>query len=65
MWEIWGGYVDHNDSESVAAGIIGLLNKSEKELREYGFKTRKRIVDNYSYENRKTKIQQIINDMSI
>ncbi len=60
-----GVYVDHNDPESVAAGIINLLKNSEEELHEFSLKARKRIVDNYSYGNRKTKIQQIISDMSI
>lgn len=60
-----GVYVDHNDCESVASGIIDLLEISDKELHDFGFKARNRIVDNYSYENRKAKIQYIVAHMNI
>lgn len=58
-----GIYVNHNDPKSVAAGIIDLLKKGEKERHEIGLKARSRIVENFSYEQRKKSIQQIINNI--
>jgi len=58
-----GVYVDHNDPKSVAAAIINLLRKSENERKEIGLKARSRIIKNFSYENRKRLIKQIIKDI--
>lgn len=55
-----GIYVDHNNPKSVATGIISLLRKSEAERREIGLRERKRIVNNFSYEQRKESLKQII-----
>lgn len=58
-----GVYVNHNDPESVAAGIISLLKKSKKERCEMGLKARSRIIENFSYEQRKESIKQIIENI--
>ena len=55
-----GVFVDHNDPESVAAGIIELLAKTEAERRALGAEARRRIVEHYSYEKRREAMQQII-----
>ena len=55
-----GIYVDHNDPNAVANGIIDLLNKNETERFNLGLKARRRIVENFTYEQRKENIKQII-----
>ena len=59
-----GFFVDHNDPQSVAAGITNLLSKSDAELREIGEKARNRIVEHFSYEQRRAAIQRVIEDIS-
>ena len=58
-----GIYVNHNNSESVASGIISLLRKNEAECREIGLRARKRIVNKFSYEQRKKSIKQTIENI--
>lgn len=59
-----GVFVDHNDPRSVAAGIMGLLAKSEQELLAIGAQTRARIIEHFSYEKRRAAIRRIIEDLS-
>jgi glycosyltransferase involved in cell wall biosynthesis len=58
-----GVFVDHNDPESVAAGIVGLLAKTELERRAIGAQARRRIIEHYSYEKRKQAMQRVIADL--
>lgn len=60
----YGVFVDHNDPQSVAAGILDLLSRSDAELRHIGNRARARIVEHFSYETRKRAIQRIIEDIS-
>ena len=55
-----GIFVDHNDPKSVANGIIGLLRLPEKERDKIGLNGRARIVNNFTYEARKERIEEII-----
>jgi len=59
-----GVFVDHNDPQSVAAGIVGLLSKTEQERRRIGTEARARIVEHYSYENRGAAIRRVIEELS-
>jgi len=59
-----GVYVDHNDYIDVAKGIIETLSKSENELKIIRQKMRKRIIDNFNYEKRKTEIKRLIDSIS-
>jgi glycosyltransferase involved in cell wall biosynthesis len=58
-----GAYVDHNDPESVAAGVLRLLTMPGEEARLLGSKARQRIEEHFSYEGRKTKVQFLINNL--
>lgn len=58
--ESHGVFVDHNDPQSVAAGIINLLSKTEQERHVIGEELRARIIERYSYEQRRATIQRII-----
>jgi glycosyltransferase involved in cell wall biosynthesis len=58
-----GTYVDHNDPDSVATGIIGLLDKTDEERTELGLKSRQRIIEKFSCKQRKEAIRQIINNL--
>lgn len=60
-----GVFVDHNDPRSVAAGIVGLLAKSEEERRSIGAAARARIIEHYSYEKRRAAIQQVIEEVTV
>ena len=60
-----GVFVDHNDAQSVAAGIIGLLAKTAAERDAIGTKMRARIVENYSYTQRKSAVRNIIAQMQV
>jgi glycosyltransferase involved in cell wall biosynthesis len=60
-----GVFVDHNDPRSVAAGIVGLLAKTEEERHSVGMEARSRIVEQFSYEKRRETIQRIIEDVSL
>lgn len=55
-----GVFVDHNDPQSVAAGIIELLSKTEQERRAIGAAARRRIIEHYSYEKRRAAMQRVI-----
>ncbi len=57
-------FVDHNDPQSVAEGIVGLLAKTEQERHALGAQARARIIEHYSYEKRRAAIQQVIEDLS-
>ena len=59
-----GLFVDHNDHVSVARGIISILNKKDNEIEKIGRASRKRIIDQFSYEIRKEKIKRIIDDLN-
>lgn len=59
-----GVFVDHNDPQSVAAGIVSLLAKSPEEGQIIGTQARARIVEHFSYENRRTAIQRVIEGLS-
>lgn len=56
----FGLYVDHNSPASVAAGIIKFLKMDESETRRIGKALRARIIENFSFTNRKKKIFQIL-----
>jgi glycosyltransferase involved in cell wall biosynthesis len=60
---IYGVFVDHNDPHSVAAGILGLLAKTEQERHAAGMEARARIIKQYSYEKRRAAIQRVIEDL--
>jgi glycosyltransferase involved in cell wall biosynthesis len=60
---IHGVYVDHDDPQSVAAGIISLLGKTELERRKIGAEARARAIEHFSYEKRRAAIQHIIADI--
>lgn len=65
--ELVGGhglFVDHNDPQSVAAGIISLLSKTDDERHTLGEQARARIVEHFSYEHRRAAIQRVIQDIS-
>jgi glycosyltransferase involved in cell wall biosynthesis len=59
-----GAFVDHNDPESVAAGIVGLLAMTEQERHAVGVPARARIIEHFSYEKRRAAIQRVIEDLS-
>lgn len=59
-----GVFVDHNDPRSVAAGITGLLAKTEQERHAIGAQARARIIEHFSYEKRRAAIKRIIEDLS-
>jgi hypothetical protein len=58
-------FVDHNDSKSVAQGIIGLLTKTNEQRLRVGVEARARIIEHYSYEKRRAAIQRVIEDLSL
>jgi len=58
-----GFFVDHNNPESVAAGIIEILKKTDGEITEIGLKSRNRIINNFSYDQRKKSIREIIEEI--
>jgi glycosyltransferase involved in cell wall biosynthesis len=62
---IHGVFVDHNDPHSVAAGIAGLLAKTEQERNAAGMQARARIIEHYSYEKRRAAIQRVIEDLPL
>jgi len=57
-------FVDQNDPRSVAAGIVGLLAKTDEERHGIGTEARARIVEHYSYEKRRAAIQRVIEGLS-
>jgi glycosyltransferase involved in cell wall biosynthesis len=58
-----GIFVDHNDVNSIANGIISFLKLNKSEMTQIGEKSRNRILENFSYENRKNKIEIILNNI--
>ncbi len=58
-----GVYVDQNDPQSVAAGIVSVLRKGEEELRALGRMARRRVEEHFSYDGRKARIRDIIDDI--
>lgn len=58
-----GVYVDHNNPVSVAGGIIDVLKLSPSEYSLKSDNLRNHIVDNFSYEKRRDKIEIIINEI--
>jgi glycosyltransferase involved in cell wall biosynthesis len=59
-----GVFVDHNNPQSVASGIISLLAKTEEERQWIGAEARARIIEHFSYEKRRVALQRIIDDLS-
>jgi glycosyltransferase involved in cell wall biosynthesis len=58
-----GVFVNHNNPESIAAGIIDSLKRNDEEIYETGLKARNRIVENFSYEKRRKSIQELIREI--
>jgi glycosyltransferase involved in cell wall biosynthesis len=58
-----GIYVNHNDADSVANGLFDFLKMSEEKRKFLGENLRNRIVELYSYENRKAKIKSLIDEI--
>ncbi len=59
-----GVFVDQNDPHSVAAGVVGLLAKTDQQRQAIGQQARTRIVEHFSYEKRRAAIERIIEDLS-
>lgn len=59
-----GVFVDHNDPNAVAEGIIEILAKDEKEYNDIGNKARNRVIQYFSYEHRKKSIEKIISELT-
>src|SRR2546429_1547547 len=57
-------FVVHIDPQSVAAGFVGLLAKTEQERHSIGAQALARIVELFSFEKRRAAIQQVIEDLS-
>lgn len=55
-----GIYVDNNNPQSVADGILSILKTPASQNNETGLKLRQRIVENFSYFQRKELIKNII-----
>jgi len=58
-----GIFVDHNDVNSIAHGIISFLKLNNSDMIEIGEKSRNRILEKFSYENRKNIIEKILNNI--
>ena len=59
-----GVFVNHNDPQSVATGIISLLARTEDDRHRIGTELRARILEHYSYEKRRAAIEQVIAGLS-
>jgi len=57
-------YVNHNDPQDTALGIIKVLSLNHKDYKEISIKLRERIVSNFSFKNRKEKIKKIISELN-
>jgi glycosyltransferase involved in cell wall biosynthesis len=57
--ESHGVFVDQNDPQSVAGGMVKLLEKTDDDRRSIGEATRTRIIERYSYEKRREAIRSI------
>ena len=55
-----GIYVDHNCVQNVSKEVINFLNLSKIKQLELGTQLRDRIIDKFSYENRKNKLSLLI-----
>lgn len=60
-----GIYVDHNDAKSVAEGIKNFLSMDVGKVAEMRRYLRARIVEEFSYEKRKTQLTEIIKSVLI
>jgi glycosyltransferase involved in cell wall biosynthesis len=58
-----GVFVDHNDVNSISDGIISFLKLNNKDVTQIGEKSRNRILENFSYQDRKNKIEKILNNL--
>jgi len=58
-----GRYVDHNDVQSVASGMIHYLSLPDAEQRALGSSLRRRIEEKFPYEKRKESIKKMINSI--
>jgi glycosyltransferase involved in cell wall biosynthesis len=56
-----GIYVDQNSPDSIAEGIQIVLNMKKSDLNQLSLKLRMHIKENYSYENRKIAIKNLLN----
>lgn len=56
----FGVYVDQNDPNDVAKGILKILKLTREEYNELGEQLRRRVLQNFSYEKRKEEIKKII-----
>jgi glycosyltransferase involved in cell wall biosynthesis len=61
----YGIYVNHNSVESVSSGLLEFLSKNETEISNLANNSRKRIIENFSYEKRKLKLTEIIENILI
>lgn len=61
----YGIYVNHNSVESVSSGLLEFLSKNETEISNLANNSRKRIIENFSYEKRKLKLTEIIKNILI
>ncbi len=55
-----GVYVDHDDPQSVADGVISILKMNPEALKELGDRSRKRILASFSYTRRRDSIEKIL-----
>jgi len=58
-----GIYVDHNNPESVADGIISVLQMKEEDFIRTGNQSRERVISYFSYEQRRSLIKSLISDV--
>ena len=58
-----GIYVDHNNPESVADGIISVLQMKEEDFVRTGNQSRERVISYFSYEQRRSLIKSLISDV--
>jgi glycosyltransferase involved in cell wall biosynthesis len=56
-----GIFVDHNDVNSISNGIISFLKCNNLYVTQIGENSRNRILEKFSYQNRKIKIENILN----
>lgn len=60
-----GVFVDHNDPISVCKGISSVLNLSLEHYSELGRMSRSRIVELFSFENRRDAIEELIKEVLV
>ena len=59
----FGNFVDHNAPQTVSAAILKILNYDGKQYVFESKKIRNHIIENFSYEIRKNKIETIIQEL--